>query len=216
MVIFVFYFANKYKQSEINEQVDKIPLLRLIGQIGSAYLVAEGPDGLYLVDQHAAHERILFEQYQKQIEDVAPSQSLLVPEVVTLPENEARLVEENLEKIKKLGFGIENFGPNIFRIHSLPSLLSGSEPSLELRVVIEEIELEKEPHKELISERLIARICKRAAIKAGKILSGEEQRALLRQLEQCENPRTCPHGRPTMIHLSIDLLERQFGRTRAL
>jgi len=189
------------RQKELGGNIGEIPLLRLIGQIGSTYLVAEGPDGLYLVDQHAAHERILFEQYQKQVTDQAPSQSLLIPEVVTLSENDSRLFEENKGKFEKLGFEIENFGPNMFRIIALPAILSGSDPGTELRIVIEEIEDDKEPHKELVSEKLIARICKRAAVKAGKILSPEEQKTLLRDLEKCSNPRTCPHGRPTMIHL---------------
>ncbi len=201
---------------QLGGQIGKIPLLRLIGQIGSTYLVAEGPDGLYLIDQHAAHERVLFEKYKEQVKTQVPSQNLLLPEVVILPENDARLLEENQEKFKILGFEIENFGPNTFRITALPAILSGSEPEKELRIVIGELETDKETHVELITEKIIARICKRAAIKAGKILTIEEQKALLTDLESCENPRTCPHGRPTMIHLSIDLMERQFGRTRAL
>jgi len=204
------------EQKALGGQIGSMPLLRLIGQIGSTYLVAEGPDGLYLVDQHAAHERILFEKYKKQVLDQAPSQSLLLPEVVTLPENDSRLLDDNQAKFQKLGFEIENFGPNIYRVVALPAILSGSDPGTELRIVIGEIEDDKEPHEDIISEKIIARVCKRAAVKAGKILSPEEQKQLIRDLENCQNPRTCPHGRPTMIHLSIDLLERQFGRTRAL
>ena len=207
---------NIHSQKDFDNQIGAIPLLRLIGQIGSTYLVAEGPDGLYLVDQHAAHERILFEKYQAQLEDMVPSQSLLIPAIVTLPENDSRLLDENMKIFTKLGFIIENFGPNIYKINAIPAILSGSDPETELRIAIDGIEEEKEPHKEMISERLIARICKSAAVKAGKALSLEEQKTLLMDLEKCINPRTCPHGRPTMIHLSIDLLERQFGRTGAI
>lgn len=203
-------------QQELGGRIEKIPLLRLIGQIGSTYIVAEGPDGLYLVDQHAAHERILFEKFIDQAKTKVPTQKLLIPETVTLPENDSKTLEGNFEKISKLGFDIEEFGPNTFRIKGLPAILSGSEPQTELRIVLDEIEENQEPHKEMKIERIIARICKRAAVKGGKVLSGEEQKALLNDLEKCENPRSCPHGRPTMIHLSIDLLEKQFGRTGAL
>ena len=97
----------------------------------------------------------------------------------------------------------------------MPSLLSGMDPASALRVLVEEFEEDETPLQAEIESRIIARICKRAAVKAGQVLSVEEQRALLSDLESCQSPRTCPHGRPTMIHLSVDLLERQFGRKGA-
>lgn len=190
-----------------------VPLLRLIGQVGSAYLVAEGPDGLYLVDQHAAHERILFERFMEQRSQQIPSQTLLDPVTVELDSASARLLEDQAEVMKRLGFEIEPFGPNTFKVRSMPSLLAGSDPAAAVRSVIEDFEEDETPLQNEIEAKIIGRVCKRAAVKAGKILSGEEQKALLRDLEACKSPRTCPHGRPTMIHLSIDLLERQFGRT---
>ena len=114
--------------------------------------------------------------------------------------------------MEKLGFQIEVFGPNTYRVRSIPSILLGSDPSAAIRVVIEEFEEDETPLKNEIETKTIARICKRAAVKSGQVLSPEEQKALLNDLEACQAPRTCPHGRPTMIHLSIDLLERQFGR----
>ena len=190
-----------------------VPLLRLIGQVGSAYIVAEGPDGLYLIDQHAAHERILFERFMEQRSQKIPSQALLDPATVELNSASARLLEEQAEVMANLGFEIEPFGPNTFKVRRMPSLLVGSDPVAAVRSVIEDFEEDETPLQNEIEAKIIGRVCKRAAVKAGKVLSIEEQKALLRDLEACRSPRTCPHGRPTMIHLSIDLLERQFGRT---
>jgi len=190
-----------------------IPLLRLIGQIGATYLVAEGPDGLYLIDQHAAHERILFEklmvQYDKR--DI-PAQVLLEPESVTLPPAQATLLEGQLEFLKRFGFQVEPFGPGTFQVRAMPTLFSGSDAALALRVLVEDFEEDETPLQEELEARVAARVCKRMAVKAGQTLSSDEQRALLTDLENCDSPRTCPHGRPTMIHLSVDMLERQFGR----
>jgi DNA mismatch repair protein MutL len=190
-----------------------VPLLRLVGQVGSAYLVAEGPDGLYLVDQHAAHERVLFERFMAQRGETIPSQSLLEPESVTLSAGDARLLEEQLDSMERLGFEIEPFGPNTFQVRRIPTILTGMDPAAAVRVIIEDFEEDETPLEHEVEAKIIARVCKRAAVKAGQNLSPDEQKALLRDLEACTAPRTCPHGRPTMIHLSIDLLERQFGRT---
>lgn len=191
-----------------------VPLLRLVGQVGSAYLVAEGPDGLYLVDQHAAHERVLFERFQAQRGRPA-SQILLETATIELPPVQAELLENQLAVLNDLGFEIESFGPQAYKIRAIPSLLLGSDPDTALRAVIEDFEEDETPLQKEIRARLVARICKRVAVKAGQLLSVDEQRALLRDLEACAAPRTCPHGRPTMIHLSIDLLEKQFGRRGA-
>ena len=189
-----------------------VPLLRLVGQVGAAYLVAEGPDGLYLIDQHAAHERVLFEKLMRQHDHKVPSQQLLEPALVVLPPQGALLLEKQLDVLIHFGFEIEAFGPNTFRVRAVPAILAGSDPSAAVRVVIEDFEEDESPLANELEARVIARVCKRAAVKAGKTLTNEEQQALLRDLESCSSPRTCPHGRPTMIHLSVDLLERQFGR----
>jgi DNA mismatch repair protein MutL len=195
---------------------ERIPLLRLIGQIGATYLVAEGPDGLYLVDQHAAHERVLFEKLMAQHDmKKIPSQSLLTPTVVTLPPQTAELVLTQLSFLKHFGFDVEEFGPNTFQVRAIPALFIGSDPSAALRALVEDFEEDEAPLQNEIEKKLAARVCKRLAVKAGQLLSNEEQRALLNDLEACDSPRTCPHGRPTMIHLSVDMLERQFGRRGA-
>jgi len=188
------------------------PILRLIGQIAATYLVAEGPDGLYLIDQHAAHERILFEEFTVQKQEKIPSQTLLQPTTLELPPASARLLIEQIPIIERLGFQIEEFGPSTFLVRSIPALFSGVEPAAAVRVLVEDFEEDETPLLSEIEDRIIARVCKRAAIKGGQVLSSEEQKELLVRLERCQSPRTCPHGRPTMIHLSVDLLERQFGR----
>jgi len=196
--------------------VDRIPLLRLIGQIGATYIVAEGPDGLYLVDQHAAHERVLFEKLMAQHElKKIPSQSLLTPAVVTLPPQSTNLLITQLPTLQHFGFDVEEFGPNTFQVRALPALFMGNDPSVALRALVEDFEEDEAPLQNEIEKKLAARVCKRMAVKAGQALSTEEQRTLLTDLEACDSPRTCPHGRPTMIHLSVDTLERQFGRRGA-
>ena len=195
--------------------VSGVPLLRLIGQIAGSYLVAEGPDGLYLIDQHAAHERVLFEKFTVRQESPISSQTLLQPVSVDLSPAAARLLSEQLPILKKFGFQVEAFGPSTFLVRAIPSILSGSDPAAALRVLVEDFEEDERPLQAELDAKMIARICKRAAVKAGHMLSVEEQRALLADLENCQSPRTCPHGRPTMIHLSVDLLERQFGRKGA-
>ena len=197
-------------------QPASIPLLRLVGQIGAAYLVAEGPDGLYLVDQHAAHERVLFEKLMTQHElKNIPSQALLTPVVVTLPPQSSSLLIAQLPILQHLGFDVEEFGPSSFQVRAMPALFMGSDPSAALRALVEDFEEDESPLQSEIEAKLAARVCKRMAVKAGQTLSLEEQRALLIDLEACDSPRTCPHGRPTMIHLSVDMLERQFGRRGA-
>jgi DNA mismatch repair protein MutL len=190
----------------------QLPILRLIGQIGATYLVAEGPDGLYLVDQHAAHERVLFEHYQKQRGGPIPAQSLLEPALIQLPPQSAQALQEKLPLLADLGFQVEPFGPGTFRVRAVPAFLASGDPAAAVRVVVEDFEEDEAPLQAEIEMRLAARICKRMAVKAGQILGVEEQKKLLHDLETCQSPRTCPHGRPTMIHLSVDLLERQFGR----
>ncbi len=188
------------------------PLLRPLGQIAATYIVAEGPDGLYLIDQHAAHERVLFERLMAQQQEGLTSQALLEPVTVHLPPQQARLLEEHLPFLHRWGFAVEPFGPNTFRVRAVPTLLARSTPEEALRALVEDFEEDETPLQHEAEARLIARICKRVAVKGGQRLSPQEQEALLRDLQACRNPRSCPHGRPTMIHISVDHLERQFGR----
>jgi len=196
---------------------DYLPVLRLVGQVAATYLIAEGPDGLYLIDQHAAHERVLFEQMMAQARSgIVPSQALLEAQIIELTPEKAGLLEERLDVLKGLGFEIENFGPNTFSLRAIPAVLAGGDPSEAIYAVVNAFEEDETPLMAEIQDLVAARVCKRMAIKAGQILSPEEQKNLLLNLETCQVPRTCPHGRPTMIHLSAMMLERQFGRTGAI
>ncbi|MDD2920719.1 MAG: DNA mismatch repair endonuclease MutL [Anaerolineales bacterium] len=199
-----------------NPSFGGVPLLRLIGQIGSTYLVAEGPDGLYLIDQHAAHERVLFEKLmaQRGTKNI-PSQSLLAPEVVTLPPQSAKALTPQLPFLNQFGFEVEEFGANTFQVRAMPVLFAGGDPASALRALVEDFEEDETPLQSEVEAKLAARVCKRLAVKGGQTLTNEEQRALINDLENCQSPRTCPHGRPTMIHLSVDILEKQFGRRGA-
>jgi DNA mismatch repair protein MutL len=205
----------KFEQENESRGDPSVPLLRLVGQIAAAYLVAEGPDGLYLIDQHAAHERVLFERFMEERGTDIASQALLQPAAVEFSAAEARLITDQLPVLAEIGFQVESFGLNTFLVRGIPQLLTGIDPAAGLRVLVEDFEEDERPLQAEQEAIIIARICKRAAVKAGKSLSVDEQRALLRDLEVCQAPRTCPHGRPTMIHLSVDLLERQFGRRGA-
>lgn len=208
--------ANYESTSNQKSFATGVPLLRLIGQIGSTYLVAEGPDGLYLIDQHAAHERVLFERLMAQHEKKhIPAQALLAPEVVTLPPQSAQMLTEQLPFLNHFGFEVEEFGTNTFQVRAMPVLFSGGDPASALQALVEDFEEDEAPLQAEVEARLAARVCKRLAVKGGQTLTGDEQRSLLNDLEACQSPRTCPHGRPTMIHLSVDMLERQFGRKGA-
>lgn len=188
------------------------PLLRWIGQIGNTYVLAEGPDGLYLIDQHAAHERILFEKCMRRAERELISIPLLDPAIVRLQPHEVSLLEENHEILASLGFEIEAFGPADFRICAVPEIFSKGNPAAAVRALVEDFEEDETPLMNAVADRIAARVCKRMAVKAGQTLSETEQKLLIQELERCESPRTCPHGRPTMIHLSLRNLEQQFGR----
>lgn len=192
----------------------RLPIMRVIGQVGAAFIIAEGPDGLYLIDQHAAHERILFEQFlaQQRGQGVV-SQGLVAAATTYLSPSQARLVEEQLPLLGALGFEIEPFGPNAFRIRAVPVLLARSDPAAALAAVVADLENEVTPLQSQVESLVIKRVCKTAAVKAGQVLSREEMEAMIQQLEACDVPHTCPHGRPTLIHLSVAQLARQFGRT---
>jgi DNA mismatch repair protein MutL len=198
-------------QREIDDE--QVPLLRSVGQVSLAYLVAEGPNGVYLIDQHAAHERILFEEFMHELEtETLESQALLEALTLEFSSAQAELLRENIEEMTALGFSIEEFGGQSFRLRSIPSMFVGKDPEQAIRAVVEDFEEDETPLASKREARLAARICKRLAIKSGQLLSLEEQRALIRSLECCASPRTCPHGRPTMVHLPVTMLARQFGR----
>jgi DNA mismatch repair protein MutL len=182
-----------------------------MGQMGDVYVVAEGPDGLYLIDQHAAHERVLFEQVRDAVrEGVRESQALLEPASVELTYTQQELARESREALEQYGFVLEEFGERSYLLRGVPSTLNDSDPAQGLREVLDLMSTEFR----LMERRdgIAASIACHGAIRAGKSLGTQEMTELVRQLEGAENPNTCPHGRPTMIRLSVQHLERQFGR----
>ena len=190
-----------------------LPVLRVVGQVGASYIVAEGPAGLYLIDQHAAHERILYEQFMaERAAHGAVSQQTLEGVVIDLDRRSAALVAEHLDALASIGFVLEPFGGTTYRVRAVPDILADQDPAEALRVIIADLEAEARPGQATVEERMAARACKTAAIKAGQVLSSAEMQALVRQLEHCANPRTCPHGRPTMIHMTAEQLSKEFGR----
>jgi DNA mismatch repair protein MutL len=190
-----------------------LPVLRVVGQVGATYIVAEGPAGLYLIDQHAAHERILYEQFMEEhSRHDTIAQHTLEAQVIDLPPAEARLLEENLDSLQAIGISLESFGPNTFTIRSVPAMLADADPMEVISGIVEDLEQGKKPGHESVEDKIVIRVCKQAAVKAGQILSMTEMQGLIRQLERCQSPHTCPHGRPTILHMTSDQLAREFGR----
>jgi DNA mismatch repair protein MutL len=195
-----------------------LPIMRVVGQVGAAYIITEGPDGLYLIDQHAAHERILFEQFMArwqagQGDEGIVAQGLVSGVAVHVSPAQATLLNEQLDLLARIGFQVEPFGPDTFMVRSIPALLSKLDPARALQDVVDELERDEKPLQSAVEARIILRVCKTAAVKAGQTLSMQEMEAMVRQLEQCDSPHTCPHGRPTLIHLSAVQLAKEFGRT---
>ncbi|UCG22662.1 MAG: DNA mismatch repair endonuclease MutL [Chloroflexota bacterium] len=195
-----------------------LPIMRVIGQVGAAYIITEGPEGLYLIDQHAAHERILFEQFmdrwgQSNGGEPMAAQGLVTAEAVHVSPAQATLLNEHLDLLARIGFQVEPFGPGAFLVRTVPALLAKLDPAQALMDVVDELENEKRPLQDAVEAQIILRVCKSAAIKAGQTLSMQEMEAMVSQLERCASPHTCPHGRPTLIHLSASQLAKEFGRT---
>jgi DNA mismatch repair protein MutL len=190
-----------------------LPVLRVVGQVAQTYIIAEGPDGLYLVDQHAAHERVLYEELQSgRASARVVAQQLLEPLTIDLSPAQAAVLEAEAETLAQIGFNIEFFGGNTYRLRAVPEILLKSDPASALADILTELAEGAVPLSRQSDERLAVTVCKRAAVKAGQTLSMQEMQDLIHSLERCAAPRTCPHGRPTMIHLSAAQLAREFGR----
>ncbi len=193
---------------------EKLPIMRVIGQVGSSYIITEGPEGLFLIDQHAAHERILYEQFlaAHQHKELA-SQGLVTGTAVQLSPDQAGLIQENLPALTAVGFQIEPFGPQAVMLRAVPAFIATQDPTRLLADVVSDLERGDAPTQQKVEDKIIRRVCKTAAIKAGQTLTRAEMERLIEQLEACANPHTCPHGRPTLIYLSVSQLAREFGRT---
>jgi DNA mismatch repair protein MutL len=188
-----------------------LPLLRVLAQVQTTYIVAEGPDGLYLIDQHAAHERVIYEQLIGVVDSPFDQrQGLLEPKLVELDPEEEALLEDVIAVLEKSGFLIEHFGAGNYLIRAIPAVLKDSDPSNALRDVLSQVSEDRVLGNR--SEQVNASVACHGSVRAGQTLQIAEMRELVQRLERVEKPQTCPHGRPTMIHMSVDYIERQFGR----
>ena len=189
----------------------ELPVLRVLGQLANTYIIAEGPAGLYLIDQHAAHERILYDRIsaqwaQKEVE----VQGLLQPITIELSPREEETLRASKEFLAEFGFTIEPFGNRSYVIRTIPALMVRANIIEIISALLDSLAIKESsnPWEEKITQSLACH----GAIRAGQQLSNEEMRELIKQLEQTKQPRSCPHGRPTMIHLSSHQLEKEFGR----
>ena len=187
---------------------------QIIGVLNKLYVLMENADGLVLVDQHAAHERILFEELRRRMEEQGvPSQRLLIPQTFDLPPRDAEWIERNMSILQKMGIGIEGFGPNTFKIDSLPVFVAATDAVQFMRSVIDELKTASNSSSPLrLGEDMIAKTVCRHAVKANDPLRYLELEKLIQDLLACDLPYCCPHGRPTMIQISHAELEKKFGR----
>ena len=189
----------------------EVPILRVLGQLANTYIIAEGPDGLYLIDQHAAHERVMFEKIMAQrAQRKVEIQGLLEPLTVELNANQRERLSSRGEVLAQFGIEIEPFGDRTYLVRAMPAMLKVEEVAEAVREILDSLEEDDSAAK--WEERIALSLACHSAVRAGKVLSQEEMRGLVQQLEKAALPRTCPHGRPTMVHLSSGRLAREFGR----
>jgi DNA mismatch repair protein MutL len=191
--------------------------LRMVGVIGRLYVVLESDRGLVLLDQHAAHERILFEQMMTRIESntAAPSQKLLLPETVELPPRDAQFLREQLPALTRLGVGLNEFGERTFLLDALPPFVKAPDARRFVFDLVDELRAAgREVNLARLGELTVAKTVCRHAVKANDPLTGPELENLVDDLRRCAMPYTCPHGRPTLIEMNFRELEKKFGRAQ--
>ena len=193
----------------------KVPL-RIVGVIGRLYVVLESDRGLVLLDQHAAHERILFEQMLGRLEsNEVASQRLLLPETIELGAKDATLVRSILPTLTRLGVGLSEFGERTFLLDALPPMVRAPDARGFVIRLIDELKAAGEGVNPMrLGEDVIAKTVCRHAVKANDPLAGPELENLVNDLRHCAMPYTCPHGRPTLIEMNFRELEKKFGRTQ--
>ena len=194
----------------------KVPL-RLVGVIGRLYVLLESERGLVLLDQHAAHERVLFEQMLNRLEQSqqAASQHLLLPETIELSPRDAQFLREQLPVLTRLGVGVAEFGERTFLVDALPPFVKAGDPRRFVLDLIDELKAAGHGVNTLrLGEHTVAKTVCRHAVKANDPLQGAELESLVEELRRCAMPYTCPHGRPTILEMSWRELEKKFGRSQ--
>lgn len=202
------------RESQGLENLQNKPKIQSITQISNSYIVAEDENGLVLIDQHAAHERVRYEQLIEQFENQEKSvQPLLMALQMNLSNEEVAMIDQNKEIFAGLGFEIEPFGGNSFVVHAVPAFLAKEDIEQVVKGVLDDIANQKNPSKlHGRTEEILTYMSCRSAIKFGQKLSLSEMQALIMQMEKLKRPYTCPHGRPTMISLTLEELSKMFGR----
>jgi DNA mismatch repair protein MutL len=191
--------------------------LRLVGVVGRLYVVLESDRGLVLLDQHAAHERILFEQMLERLQrkEQAPSQKLLLPETIELSPRDANFLRGQLEELTRLGVGLSEFGERTFLLDALPPFVKVSDARGFTLDLVDELKAAgQDVNSARLGEHVVAKTVCRHAVKANDPLAGRELENLVEDLRRCTMPYTCPHGRPTLIEMNYRELERKFGRAQ--
>jgi len=196
------------------EPRDTFGALTVIGQLHRSYILCEAEDGLVLIDQHAAHERVFFEIFRREaMGGELASQILMVPETLEVTGEEAAWLEDSLPMFSRLGFGLEPFGTNTFVVRAVPAVALRQEVQrLLLQLVTSGCEGARSLGAEALLENLLQSMACRVAIKAGQKMGKDEMVALLQQLDGLDLSSTCPHGRPLWWKLTLEELERMFGR----
>ena len=199
---------------DTTQQTRRLPSLRVIGQLSQSYIVTEGPEGMYLIDQHAAHERILLERMVAALKARTPiSQMLLTPVQLELAPKELEAIEDHLQQLEQIGFILEILDNNTLLIRAVPNVLVKQMNARSLRDLLADLTAPENPgHTETWEEHALANVACKAAIKANYFLTVSEMREMIEQLERTNAPYSCCHGRPTMVHFSLSALEHEFGR----
>jgi DNA mismatch repair protein MutL len=189
-----------------------LPLLRVVGQMAATYVVAEGPDGMYLIDQHAAHERVVYDRIVAAREGAsAPAkQPLLEPVLLELDVPRAAAVVEHAEHLAALGLDLEPFGELAYLVRAVPAGMGEADIAEVLGRFLDQLGTDRRVTEPF--SRAAATVACHASVRAGQALALEQMRQLAADLERTASPRTCPHGRPTLVHVGVEAIERQFGR----
>ena len=195
--------------TEARTQRETLPLLRVVGQVATTYVVAEGPDGMYLIDQHAAHERVVFDRLKGRTAEEAV-QPLLEPVLVELDRTATAVFEEHGGHLERLGLALEPFGDASCLVRAAPVGFGDGDIAGGLRAMLEKLGDERRVSDPF--DRAAATVACHSSVRAGMALSLKEMRQLIEDLSATASPRTCPHGRPTLVHVPQETLDRQFGR----
>ena len=212
--ISVFEDSKKYNEGEEIKKVK--PEYKFIGIVFKTYIIIEIKDEMYMIDQHAAHEKVLYERIKKNYysDEKKECQMLLLPDVITLTPKEMDIARDNIDIFKKAGFELEEFGENTIRLNGVPPMCFDIDTKELFLEALDEINTVARTAKQEIEERFIATVACKSAVKAHMVLNEEEVEKLIDQLLVLENPFTCPHGRPTTIKMDLADIEKKFARRK--